>query len=148
MPPPFRGGNKMTVEKALAKFKRLYPGSVYTDEDLISWLSIVDGRVYNDIILTHEGHEDVTFEGYTSTTPTSTVLLIPEPYSEAYIYYLMAMSEMHNGESERNANSTAMFNNEYNSFAAYYNSNNKAARYYNIKIEGVRKDELPAALQN
>lgn len=124
----------MTINKVLALVDEI-DANTYDTKVKIGWLSKLDGRVFNDIILTHE-HELVddgteegnliepTFSGY-SDASLDTELLIADTYSDVYTDYLMAMIAYSNGETERYQNSMIMFNTNYREYANWYNRNHK-----------------------
>ena len=95
--------------------------NTYTQADKVAWLSTLDGMVKVEIIDTHEGGEDVTFNGYNASTVLNKKLLIPEPYAEVYLRWLEAQIDYYNGEYEKYNNSMDMFNTAYNGFKNYYN---------------------------
>ncbi len=66
----------MTIGKAIARINTLKPNT-YTDFEKIDWLSALDSMVKRTVIDTHEDGEDVVFNGYDTSTPAETVLLIP-----------------------------------------------------------------------
>lgn len=124
----------MTINKVLALVDEI-DANTYDTKVKIGWLSKLDGRVFNDIILTHE-HELVddgteegnliepTFSGY-SDASLDTELLIADTYSDVYTDYLMAMIAYSNGETERYQNSMIMFNTNYREYADWYNRTHK-----------------------
>ena len=124
----------MTINKVLALVDEI-DANTYDTKVKIGWLSKLDGRVFNDIILTHE-HELVddgteegnliepTFSGY-SDASLDTELLIADTYSDVYTDYLMAMIAYSNGETERYQNSMIMFNTNYREYANWYNRTHK-----------------------
>lgn len=125
----------MTISKVLALVDEI-DANTYDTKTKIGWLSKFDGRVFNDIILTHE-HDLVeddseegnliepTFPGYDEETSLDTELLIPDTYSDVYTDYLMAMIAYSNGETERYQNSMIMFNSNYREYANWYNRTHK-----------------------
>lgn len=110
----------MTIAEAIQSINTLMPNS-YSETEKIDWLSRLDGLVKREIIDTHEGYESVTFDGYTSSTETSTELLVPAPYDEMYIYWLESKINYHNLEYNKYNNSVEMFNTCYKNYANYYN---------------------------
>lgn len=112
----------MTIIEAINRIDSLKPNS-YSPEDKIAWLSIVDGEIKENIINTHEGAENVAFNGYTVDTPHDTVLLVPAPYDDIYIKWLEAQIDYANGETKRFNNSILMYNTAYSAFSRYYNRN-------------------------
>lgn len=95
--------------------------NTYTPEDKVSWLSRLDAMVKKHIIDTHEGADQVTFTGYDANTDINTVLLIPEPYDEAYLRWMEAQIDYHNGEYSKYNNSIELFNTAYKAYQDYYN---------------------------
>lgn len=110
----------MTISEAIQSIDALMPNS-YSETEKIDWLSRLDGLVKREIIDTHEGYESVAFDGYTSSTETSTELLVPAPYDEMYIYWLESKINYHNLEYNKYNNSVEMFNTCYKNYANYYN---------------------------
>ena len=127
----------MTINQILAMVDEINTNS-YDTKIKIDWLSKLDGRVFNDIILSHEhdlvpeegtNEEDEseevnlvepTFSGYDNSS-LDTELLIDDTYSDVYRDYLMAMIAYSNGETERYQNSMIMFNANYREYANWYN---------------------------
>ena len=91
---------------------------------MVRWLSVLEGKIINEIILTHELSELVEFNGYT-IDDMNTELLVPDTYADLYIYYIEAMIDETNNESARYASSMNMFNNAWLDYANYYNKNNR-----------------------
>lgn len=110
----------MTISEAIARTDALKPND-YTQNEKIQWLSRADWQIKNEIIDTHEGAEDVTFNGYTGTTPTDTELLAGEPYDELYIAWLMAQIDYFNSEYAKYNQNITKFNDTYYAFSKDYN---------------------------
>lgn len=110
----------MTIIEAINRIDSLKPNS-YSQTDKISWLSNLDGEVKANIIDTHEGSENITFNGYHADTALDTVLLVPAPYDDIYIKWLESQIDYANGETAKFNNSIAMYNTTYSAFARYYN---------------------------
>ena len=110
----------MTLIEAINHVDSVNPNT-YSQQEKVYWLSTLDGVVKREIIDTHEGSENVTFEGYNDDTLLTTVLLIPAPYDEAYVFYLAAQIDYWNREIGKYNNSIAMFNSKYNAYEKYYN---------------------------
>ena len=122
----------MTVGEVLAQADEIRPNTY--DENLkITWLSELEGRIFNDIILTHE-HDLVedeegnlvepTFSGYDETSE-NVEMLAPDIYADLYRNYLFTQIDYSNGETERYTNSMLMFNNSYQQYADWYNRTHK-----------------------
>ena len=110
----------MTIIEAINKTDNFKPNS-YTQPDKVRWLSILDGIIKTEIIDTHEGSENVTFNGYEAETPIETVLLVPAPYDDIYVKWLEAQIDYANGETAKYNNSMVMYNTAYSAFERYYN---------------------------
>lgn len=110
----------MTIAQAIARLDDL-KFNTYSQENKISWLSDLDNRIKLKIIDTHEGFESISFKGYDKNTPDSTVLLVPEPFSDMYLRWMEAMVDYHNGEYDKYNSSITMFNTAYSQYDNYYN---------------------------
>ena len=110
----------MTILEAINRLDELKDNG-YGQEQKIGWLSDLDGIIKTEIIDTHEGGENVLFEGYNDSTPLNTVLLVPAPYEDIYRYYLEAQIDYANGEYGKYNNAISMYNTVYASFAKHYN---------------------------
>ena len=110
----------MTIIEAINRIDHLKPNA-YSQQDKVRWLSNLDGVVKKEIIDTHEGGEDVIFEGYNDETPLTTELLIPAPYDEVYVRYLEMQIDYANGEYAKYNNSTVEYNTAFSAFEKYYN---------------------------
>lgn len=110
----------MKIIEAINKIDDL-KHNTYSQEDKVGWLSRVDSMVKRLLIDTHEGGEGVAFTGYTPETDSDTELLIPEPFDEAYLRWMEAQIDYHNGELRKYNNAIEMFNGVWQSFTNYYN---------------------------
>ena len=110
----------MKLIEAINKIDALKQNSFSTPEK-IGWLSTLDGIVKCEIIDTHEGAEDIVFNGYDESTPNDTELLVPAPYDDVYIKWLEAQINYGNGEIGKYNNSMTMFNSAYGTFERFYN---------------------------
>ena len=112
----------MTILEAVHKIDTVKPNS-YTQPEKVRWLSTLDGIIKSEIIDTHEGGEDVIFEGYVDTTNLDTVLLVPTPYDDIYVRWLEARIDYANGEYGKYNNSLTAYNDAYDLYARFYNRN-------------------------
>ena len=102
--------------------------NTYTHTDKVEWLSRLDNMVKKQIIDTHEGSENVAFNGYNASTPMDTVLLVPAPYDEIYPKWIEAQIHYYNGEYDKYNNAIIMFNTDFEAYAAYYNQNHRPVK--------------------
>ena len=98
--------------------------NTYTNREKVEWISRLDGMVKNDIIDTHEGGENITFDGYTDNN-LDVDLLVPFPYDDVYIRWLESQIDYYNGEITRYNNSISMFQTAYDTFDRFYNRTHK-----------------------
>ena len=110
----------MTIIEAINKVDVLKPNN-YTQTEKVKWLSNLDGVIKSEIIDTHEGGEDIVFNGYEDTTPVETEMLVPYPYDDLYIKWLESQIDYNNAEYQKYNNSTTAYNNAYSAFERYYN---------------------------
>ncbi len=111
----------MTIGEAISYIDELKPNQ-YTSTMKRGWLSRLDNTIYENIYKTHEGNTYESFSGYTDDTEDTTELLVPEPYTEIYRYWLESQIDYANQEISKYNNSSAMYNNVYTEFSNYYNS--------------------------
>lgn len=114
----------MTIMEAIYRADTQKP-NVCSQEEKIRWLSALDGLVKKEIIDTHEGGEDVVFNGYNNLTDLNTVLLIPAPYDEVYIHWLEMHVDYANAEFGKYNNSRSLYNTAYLAYEKYYNRTHK-----------------------
>lgn len=93
--------------------------NTYSQSDKVAWLSRLDSMVKKHIIDTHEGETD--FVGYDDGTDLQTELLVPAPYDEVYLQWMVAQIDYYNGEYDRYNNAIEMFHTAYDSYKNYYN---------------------------
>lgn len=113
----------MTIIQAINKIDELKPNT-YSQEEKTAWLSTVEGNIKRNIIDTHEGGEDIEFDGYDSDTPVDTEMIVYEPYDELYVLWLECMIDYTNGEYVKYNNAALRFNDMQQQFANYYNRHN------------------------
>lgn len=109
---------EMTIMEAINRIDALKP-NVMPQIEKIKWLNTLDGMIKTKIIDTHEGSVD--FSGYDENTRLDTVLLVPSPFDDIYLYWLEAKIDYWSGETARYNNSVAMYNAAYSAYEKYYN---------------------------
>ena len=110
----------MTIQGAITNVDRLKPNQ-YTDTMKVKWLSKLDGQIYKEVFLTHEGNEVKAFNGYDDAAQ-DTVLLVPYPFDEdIYTYFLQAQIDKENGEMGKYNQNITLYNNAYRNFQNDYN---------------------------
>ena len=109
----------MTILEAITRADQIRPNELEPAVKL-RWLSTLDGQIYTELLAAHaDGPE--RFGGYDGETELqSTELLVPGPYDELYLRYLLMRIDLEHGELERYNNEAAGFNRLWQSFAAQY----------------------------
>lgn len=111
----------MTIIEAINGIDNIKPNN-YSRAEKVRWLAKLDGMVKAEIIDTHEGGEDVVFNGY-NDDDTVVELLIPAPHDDIYVKWLESQIDYANNEYGKYNNSASAFNTAYASYARYYNRN-------------------------
>lgn len=107
----------MTIKEIIDKTDTLKPNQ-YSAADKMDWLSDLDGRIMQEVILRHEHDADLpAFIRYSSD---SDELLVDDVYRDVYLYYLMAQIDFYNAEYGRYNNSSAAFNQAYSDYSRNY----------------------------
>ena len=110
----------MTIQEALERIDTLKPNR-YPTRQKVAWLSDLDGMVWREVLLEHEGHECFgDFAGYDQETDLSTNLLVPEPYIDIYHHYLATQMDIANAESNKYAQDMQLFNSSWTTFGDYW----------------------------
>lgn len=110
----------MTLAQAILRADALKPNT-YTSGEKAAWLYELDGRVKREIHDTHENMADTPLTGYDAEVNADTALLVPEPYSEIYVYWLFTKIDFLNAETARFNNSALMFNTAWINYANHIN---------------------------
>lgn len=113
----------MKVIEAINRIDELKPNTIPQPEK-IRWLSVLDGQIKSKIIDTHEGGENIKFNGYDNNS-LETELLVPFPYDELYVYYLESKIDYANGEMTRYNISATNYNASYFDFETWYHKTHK-----------------------
>lgn len=123
----------MTISEAITQLQAVKENQ-YDDATIVRWLSELEGKLYEDTIKWHTDGENVPHGRYGVDTDMDTVLMVPEPYSDIYIKYLMAQVDYHNAETERYANSMVMYNVALDAFTSWYTRNHQPLQPNFVRI--------------
>ena len=107
----------MTITEAIRQLDGLLHNT-YTQQEKLKWLSWADAMILEIL----EDYEDApeAFTDYGADTDPTTVLLLPEPYDEAYLRWMEAQIHYHNGEYQKYNNAISLFNNALAGFQKHY----------------------------
>lgn len=140
----------MTTGEAIKRVNDLKPNT-YTDQMKIAWLSELDGKIFQEVILTHEvrkhhhhhhwpdpldreddsmeekehhhHHHHCEFKPYKDLTDE---LIVPFPHAgDVYTFYLMSQIDLHNAETAKYNQSIVLFNAAYQTYSDWYNRTHK-----------------------
>ena len=110
----------MKIKEAIDLVDELKPNH-YPFTMKVKWLSKLDGQIFTEVFLTHEGCKLQSFVGYDDAPPEQE-LLVPFPFAEdIYNYFLQAQIDKENGEIERFNQTVTMYNAAYANFQNWYN---------------------------
>lgn len=108
----------MLISGAINAADELRPGNRVSAEMKRRWLFNLDKRIYEDIVLAHEGADTVSEpDGYLEI---DSELLIPDTHSEVYVWYLISQIDAALAETERYYTSSERFNSLYSAFSRWY----------------------------
>lgn len=79
--------------------------NAYSRAEKLSWLDRLDRQVR---LFMDRYEEPPAFQGYTLDTAPDTELLLPAPFDEAYLRYMEAQIDYHNGEFTRFNNAISL----------------------------------------
>ena len=114
----------MTIKEAIDLVDKLKPNQ-YHFTLKAKWLSKLDGMLFKEVFLTHEGCELEAFVGYDDAPPEQE-LLVPYPYDEdVYNYFLQAQIDKENGETGKYNQSITMYNTACLNFQSWYTRTHK-----------------------
>lgn len=141
----------MTVDQLIQRYNAERPNAV-DDALKIGWLESLEKMILQDVILTHEhgGHrrwpeefmhrwhrhfvEGTTLHyGYPhpeipDEVDLDTQLLVDEPYTDVYIYWLDQKIAINNNDMKRLNVASQAFNNAYLSYQQWYNRTHRPRR--------------------
>lgn len=109
----------MTIIDAITQIDDLKKNT-YSQEQKIRWLSRLEAMVKRLVIDTHEGGENVSFDGFDENTDPETVLLMPEPFDQCYLYWLEAQIHYANEDIDMYNSAITMFNTAFSGYKDHY----------------------------
>ena len=110
----------LTVNEAIMQTDALLKNNPIPHEIKLSWLTALDHYLYTDVILTHEGGDEVTFTPYEDGIDSE--LLVPSPYDSLYVEYLKMKVFYETHEYTRYNNSMSVFNKMLSAWRGAYHS--------------------------
>lgn len=119
----------MTVQEAITKTNDL-KSNEYDEETLTKWLTDMENDCIDSIFNKAEG---LDFPKVDYEYGNDDELMIPDPYSMVYVYFLCAMIDYWTQEDTYN-NSIVMYNNALQQFKNYFRRENRPKRRKKVHI--------------
>ena len=111
----------MNIQSAIDRADEMKP-NMMSREMKIHFLEEIDQLIHDEIVMKHEHTEEQEARPrYDAETDPGTELLVPDPYSELYVYWLMSKVDLQNLEMDKYNNDRALFENAWGNFADYWN---------------------------
>jgi len=110
----------MTLQEALDIADAMKPNMM--DRQLkVKYLTEIEQLIWAEILMRHaHTPEQETKPVYTEETDPGTVLIVPDPYSMVYVYWLMSKIDIQNQEDARYNIDRAHFENEYDTMSDWW----------------------------
>ena len=113
----------MNIQQALDMTDNMLPNMMPRSVK-IAFLSEIEQLVHNEIVLKHvHTPEQEVMPVYTEETDPGTELVIPDPYSNLYYYYIMAKIDEQNLEFDKFNAHWELFANKYETMSDWYTRN-------------------------
>ena len=118
----------MTPRKVIQRVDEAKPNA-FPEEAKFEWLMALEGRIAADVLLaTPEELETIMRRGFADGMDEE--LLVKAPHDELYALYLKAYIDKENGEYNRYADSSQLYNEAYGSFVRYWGRTYEPAQGY------------------
>lgn len=105
----------MTIRTLLDYVQAVKPSS-FTDEQMLVWINELEARVQLEVMQRWPGE----VIQYSLPEDENTQLILTPPHDGCYRYYLQAMIDYENGEYNRYANTSQMFNAAWDDFVTWF----------------------------
>ena len=113
----------MTIQEALDTTDELKP-NMMSPRLKMKFLTEIEQLIHDEIVMKHEHAEELDPKPeYTEDTDPLTVLIVPDPYSMLYVYWLMSKIDMQNQEDLRYNIDRASFENAYETMSDWWTRN-------------------------
>ena len=115
-----RKGQNMTIQEAIDTVDEMKP-NMMSARLKYKYLTEIEQLIHDEIVMKHE-HEAALEQkpDYTEDTDPLTVLIVPDPYSMLYVYWLMCKIDLLNMEADKYNNDRALFDNAYDTMSDWW----------------------------
>lgn len=107
-----------TLKSAIDEADSFKPNA-FTYAQKTGWINVVEGRIQTDVWLIADVQQ------HTWPTDQGAHLLVDAPFDDMYVWYLSAMIDFANGETNKYQNTMQLYNSRYGEYVRWY------ARNYN-----------------
>lgn len=91
----------MTIQEALDQLDEMKP-NMMSRKLKIKYLNEIEQLIHAEILLRHEHDEEQeAMPVFSEDSDPGTVLIVPDPYSSVYVYWLMTKVDIQNQEDAR-----------------------------------------------
>ena len=110
----------MTIQTALDLADQMKPNMMKRETKLV-FLTEIEQVIHEEVIMKHvHTQEQETKPKYDGDTDPGTELLIPDPYSKLYYYYIMKSIDEQNLEWDKYNAHNAIYENKYEEMSDWY----------------------------
>ena len=110
----------MTIQEVLDQLDEMKP-NMMSRKLKVKYLTEIEQLIYDEIVLKHvQAEEPAGKPVYTEDSDPGTVLIIPDPYSSVYLYWLMTKVDIQNQEDARYNIDRQHFENAYDTMSDWY----------------------------
>ena len=110
----------MTLQEVLDIVDEMKPNMMRRKLKM-KYITEIEQLIHDEIVMKHaHTEEQETKPVYTESSDPGTVLIVPDPYSMVYVYWLMSKIDMQNQEDGRYNIDRAHFENAYNTMSDWW----------------------------
>ena len=125
----------MTIQEAIDRADEMKPNTMSRGLK-VKQLTVIEQLIHDEIVMRHEHPaEQETKPVYTEETDPTTELIVPDPYSDVYVDWLLTQIDRQNQEDGRYNVDRAHFENSYSTMRDWWTRNHmpvQAVREFSI----------------
>lgn len=110
----------MTLQEAMDMLDEMKP-NMMSRRLKLKYITEIEQLIHDEIVMKHaHSCAEARKPAYDETSDDGTVLVVPDPYSMVYVYWLMTKVDMQNQEDERYNVDRAHFENAYETMSDWW----------------------------
>ena len=110
----------MTIQEAIDRADEM-KANMMAPGLKIKQLTIIEQLIWDEVVMTHEHPAALDRKPvYTEETDPTTVLIVPDPYSDVYVDWLLTQIDRQNQEDARYNVDRAHFENSYDTMKTWW----------------------------